>query len=199
MKKILWVLALLLTVSICFGEVNWGIQTRTKWERVIWPVADTVFTDTTGIGGTPEDSLYALDTVGYAIFDVRSLAEQGLSMMVALSDSSDSLDMWMATGGKINYFGFNGIRYSDSVRCLWSYRMTAAIPAKPVNLAFVQSLVLVDSTDYNIGYMPGDYLKFTVINRGIDRDTVSVEDGNGTWPYYRDGDYTDLIIKVWFK
>lgn len=194
MKKFLWVIvALLMVCSFCLADVNWGIQTRDAYEKVVWTVVDTV----AGVSG---DSLYALDTVGYAIFDVRAIDEQGLPMMMAISDSTDSLDMWMATGGKINYFGFNGVKYSDSVKCLWTYRMVAATPTKPSNLPFIQSLELVDATDYNIGYMVGDYLKFTVLNSdGSGRDTVAVESGNGTWTYWNNGAYHDTIIKVWFK
>lgn len=192
MKAFLWVLAFLLTFSLCFAEVNWGIQTRDRYEKVVWSVVDTV----AGVSG---DSLYALDTLGYAIFDLRSLDEQGFPMMVAVSDSTDSLDMWMASGGKINYFGFNGIKYSDSVKCLWTYRMVAADPTKPSNLAFIQSLALVDTTDYDVGFMPADYLKFTVLNSdGSGRDTVSVEAG-GAFTHWNNGAYHNLIVKVWFK
>lgn len=194
MKRFFWVIiALLVVCSFSLAEVNQGIRTRHHYQKVVWTVVDTV----AGVSG---DSLYALDTLGYAIFDVRSFAEQGFSTMMAVSDSTDSLDMWMATGGAIKYFGFSGVKYADSVKCLWTYRMVAADPTKPSNLPFIQSLELVDATDYNLGYMVGDYLKFTVLNSdGTGRDTVAVESGNGTWTHWANGAYHNLIIKVWFK
>jgi len=202
MKWLVTVLTFLMLTSFCFAVVNDGINTRNSYAYVTWPVMDTVVTDTSGIGGTPEDSLYAIDTIGYAIFDLRPLDEQGWPVIIALADSSDSLDVWFCTGHEWNpgqHINLDRTKWADSLQCLWDYRTTAGAQTDAMNLAFLQSLALVDTTDYNTGFMVGDYLKIIVLRKGVSRDTLSVESGNGTWPWYRGGNYTDIYIKGYFK
>lgn len=186
MRKFLSVVLVLLAfASLSFAQiVNDGIRTRTRWAPVVLQPVDTVVSLVDG-----SDSLYAVDSSGYADFELGGISEQGFATMVLLPDSADSISAWFSSGCKVNFFGTNTTVWSTDVQCIFDLRCTARTAVGPINIAFLQSEALVDTSDRQVGYMPADKLRITVTKFGGDVDTVAAS----LWPV------ADMIVKLWFK
>jgi hypothetical protein len=186
MRKFLFALVTLLALaSLSIGQiVNDGIRTRIKWEPVVLQMLDTVVSLVDG-----SDSLYIVDSIGYADFELGGISEQGFATMVLMPDSADSISAWFSSGCKVNYFGTNTTAWSTDVQCIFDLRCTARTPVGPINIAFLQSEALVDTSDRQTGYMPADKLRITVTKFGGDTTIVPAS----SWPF------ADTIVKLWFK
>ncbi len=135
MKKLFGLLvALFLVCSFCFGQVNMGIQTRTKFVSF---VIDSGVTDTTE-----------------AIIDLSQSAEQGWPTLIIGSDSMKSFNAWFSSGTSIRWWGTK-TTWTDRVQCMWTEEIAEEDFTKPINIAFLQSLELVDNTDRSLGHVPG--------------------------------------------
>lgn len=134
MKKILWVLALLLVTSLCFGQVNQGIQTRSVY---------TAFTIDSGVTDTTE-----------VILDLSRYAEQGWPTLFIGTDSTKSFNAWFSSAGTIRWWGTD-TSWTDRVQCMWAEEIAEKDFTKPISIAFLQSLVLSDSSDRSLGHVPG--------------------------------------------
>jgi hypothetical protein len=158
---------------------------------VVFAPKDTVVSLVDG-----SDSLYAIDSTGTVDFDLRGVSEQGFATMVLLPDSADSINAWFSSGCDVNYFGANTTAWSTEVQCIFDLRCTEDTPVGPINIAFLQSEALVDTSDRQTGFMPADKFRVKVSKLDAGIDTVSVDAGHATFPTYP---CSDVIVKLWFK
>jgi hypothetical protein len=165
MRKFLLVMvALLALVSLSFAQiVNDGIRTRVKWESF---ALDSAQTDCTEV-----------------IFNLSGISEQGFATMAFKLDTTDTFSVWFQSGGLLCFGGCDTV-WSDPVQCVFSEIVTSGATFGPLNIAFIQSEALVDTSDRKTGYMPLDYLKFLIDPAGAGLETIAAHKG---------------VIKVWFK
>jgi hypothetical protein len=168
MKKFLFaVLTLLALASLSFGQiVNDGIRTRTMYKEFTLSAGQS---DCTGV-----------------VFPLYSISEQGFAFMALMIDTTDTFDVWYQTGGRLIYFGVDDTVWSDPVQCVFDEVITDREGFGPLNISFIQSEALVDTSDRKTGYMGLDYLR-VLIDPSADDDTLETYlEHNG-------------IAKVWFK
>lgn len=141
MKSILFIIAFLLSFAVCLGDVNQGIQSRAKWESFMIDSADT---DTTEV-----------------IIDVRPIAEQGFATLVVKVDSTKVFNAWFSSGIRTCYWGCDTC-WTDRVQCIFGETLTALTSFGPINVSFLQSEALVDTSDRSLGYLPADFFRFSI-------------------------------------
>lgn len=163
MRKFLFTVVMLLALaSLSFAQVvNDGIRTRTKWKPFTLTDQDTAS----------------------AVFQLESISEQGFATLcLKLADATDTVDAWFSSGCVISFFGGTDTVWSGEVQCVFTESFSAATTFGPLNLSFIQSEALVDTSDRKTGYMPADYLRIRVVKG----DIVAPDTTTG-------------IAKVWFK
>jgi len=153
MKKILTVLIVLLAlVSLSFAQVNQGIRTRPLWGTC---TLDAGQVDTSEI-----------------ILPLSGISEQGWSTLVMMTDTTDTFNVWFSSGTSIRYFGVLDTVWTTRVQCVWAEIITTMETFGHINLPFLQSEILADSTDARTGYMPAEYLRISVEPYGDSLETI---------------------------
>lgn len=152
MKGILLVLALLLTFSLCFGQVNWGIELREGVTQ--YCILDSAQTDTSEIIFSKKD--------------FENYADQGWLQLSVKSDTTDTFNVWFSSGS----IWWTDTIWTTRVQCVWAEVVTST-PEWYISVAFLQSLALVDSSDARTGYAPSSLFRVSVEPSGSGLDAVT--------------------------
>lgn len=154
MKQFFWVVAvLLLAFTVCFGEINQGVTLREGPEQSC--TLDSAQMDTSEII--------------FSRADFGSYAEQGWSMLSVKSDTTDTFNVWFSSGVIWN----RDTIWTSRVQCVWAEVMADDTPLGYINMAFLQSLVLTDSSKARTGYAPALLLRVSVEPSGTGLDAVT--------------------------
>jgi len=153
MKTFLFsIIVLLILVSLSFAQVNQGVRTRPLWEEC---TLDAGQADTSEI-----------------VLNLSGISEQGFSTLVMMTDTTDTFNVWFSSGSSVRYFGVKDTVWTTRVQCVWAEIITTMEAFGHINLPFLQSEILVDSSDARTGYMPAEYLRISVEPAGDSLETI---------------------------